>query len=118
MASVTKEITISAAPEAIWRVIADFADAPVRMAPGFIVDSRLDGPDVREVTFDGGFVARERLVTHDETRRRMVFTVFGGTVEPLHDNASIQVLSTADGGGRVVWTHDVLPGWPTNGART
>ncbi len=42
MASVQKEIIIDADPAAVWAIISDFSDGPIRMAPGFVTDSRLE----------------------------------------------------------------------------
>lgn len=109
MATVQKEIIIDADPAAVWTIIGDFADGPVQMAPGFVTDSRLDEPDVRVVTFADGTVARERLITLDEGTRRLVFSVIGGTMQPTHDNASMQVVPHGDGRSRFVWIHDVQP---------
>jgi carbon monoxide dehydrogenase subunit G len=108
MATVRKDILIEAPPEEIWSVVRDFATCPQRMAPGFVVDVELDGPDVRIVTFATGAVARERFVALDDDARRTVFSIVGGTARPVHDNASMQVL--AEGAAtRFVWIHDVLP---------
>jgi len=108
MASVSKEILIEAGPDEVWAVVRDFATCPSRMAPGFVVDTRLEGPDVRVVTFATGAVAHERFVAVDDEARRTVFSIIGGTAQPAHDNASMQVF--AEGRGtRFVWIHDVLP---------
>jgi hypothetical protein len=109
MASVQKEIIIDAAPADVWAIIGDFTDGPVRMAPGLVTGSRLDEPDVRVVTFADGTVARERLVALDDETRRLVFSVVGGTMQPTHDNASMQVVPHGDGRSRFVWIHDVQP---------
>jgi carbon monoxide dehydrogenase subunit G len=109
MATVQREIHIAAPPGQVWALLSDFHRAPVRMAPGFVTDSTPDGPDVRVVTFANGAVAREKFVAHDETSRRTVFSIIGGTVTPVHDNASMQVLDDGAGGCRFVWIHDVLP---------
>ena len=109
MATVHKEIIIEADPADVWAIIGDFTDGPVRMAPGLVTDSRLDEPDVRVVTFADGTVARERLITLDEETRRLVFSVIGDTMQPTHDNASMQVVAHGDGRSRFVWIHDVQP---------
>ncbi|MER5317928.1 SRPBCC family protein [Streptosporangium roseum] len=109
MASVQKEIIIDADPADVWAIIGDFTDGPVRMAPGLVTDSRLDEPDVRVVTFADGTVARERLTALDEETRRLAFSVIGGTMQPTHDNASMQVAPHGDGRSRFVWIHDVQP---------
>jgi carbon monoxide dehydrogenase subunit G len=109
MATVQREIRIGAPPGRVWALISDFHHAPVRMAPGFVVESVPDGPDVRVVTFASGAVARERFVACDEESRRAVFSIIGGTVVPVHDSSSMQVLDDGAGGSRFVWIHDVLP---------
>ncbi|ACZ91898.1 SRPBCC family protein [Streptosporangium roseum] len=109
MASVQKEIIIDADPADVWAIIGDFTDGPVRMAPGLVTDSRLDGPDIRVVTFADGTVARERLIALDDETRRLAFSVVGGTMQPTHDNASMQVAPHGDGRSRFVWIHDVQP---------
>ncbi|WP_433684176.1 SRPBCC family protein [Nocardia sp. CA-119907] len=108
MGSVEKEIIIEAPAEDVWAIIGDFAAGPIRMAPGFVTDSTLDGPDVRIVTFDNGTVLHERFIALDESQRRIVFSIVGGSVTPAHDNSSMQVFPHADG-SRFVWIHDTLP---------
>jgi len=108
MGSVEKEIIIEAPAEDVWAIIGDFAAGPIRMAPGFVTDSTLDGPDLRIVTFENGTVLHERFIALDETQRRIVFSIVGGSVTPAHDNSSMQVFQHADG-SRFVWIHDTLP---------
>ncbi|MFF0636870.1 SRPBCC family protein [Nocardia sp. NPDC004151] len=109
MASVQKEIIIDADPSAVWAIIGDFTDGPLRMAPGFVTDSRLDEADVRVVTLADGTVARERLIALDNERRRLVFSIIGDTMQPTHDNASMQVFPHGDGRSRFIWIHDTKP---------
>ncbi|MFD6455932.1 SRPBCC family protein [Nocardia sp. NPDC060220] len=109
MASVHKEILIDADPAQVWAVISDFTDGPVRMAPGFVTDSRLVEPGVRTATFADGTVVRERLIALDEQSRRIAYSVIGDTMQPTHDNASMQVFPHGDGHSRFVWIHDVQP---------
>ncbi|RDI54374.1 SRPBCC family protein [Nocardia mexicana] len=109
MASVYKEIVIQAPPEQVWAVLADFAEGPVRMAPGFVTESRVESPDTRVVTFSNGTVVHERRITLDEGARRFVYSVYGGTVPIEHDNASWQVFPEGEGGTRFVWSRDLLP---------
>jgi carbon monoxide dehydrogenase subunit G len=109
MATVQREIRIAAPPGRVWALVSDFHSAPVRMAPGFVTDSTPGGADVRVVTFASGAVARERFVACDETTHRTAYSIIGGTVAPVHDNACMQVLDDGTDGCRFVWTHDVLP---------
>ena len=57
MASIRKEILIAARPETVWAAIRDVGAVHTRLAPGFVVDSRLEG-ETRVVTFANGFVVR------------------------------------------------------------
>ncbi|WP_433710065.1 SRPBCC family protein [Nocardia sp. CA-084685] len=108
MGSVEREIIVEAPVEQVWAIIGDFAHGPIRMAPGFVTDSTLDGPDLRIVTFENGTVLHERFIALDEAERRIVFSIVGGSVTPAHDNSSMQVFPHADG-SRFVWIHDTLP---------
>jgi carbon monoxide dehydrogenase subunit G len=105
MASIHKDISLAASPAAVWNVVRDIGAVHTRFAPGFVVDTTMDGDD-RIVTFANGFVAREVIVDLDEGRRRLAYSVRSERI--AHHNASFQVL--ADGqGSRLVWIADVLP---------
>ncbi|WP_410657536.1 SRPBCC family protein [Amycolatopsis sp. lyj-112] len=106
MASITQEILIESSAEKVWEVLGDFDTGPSRMAPGFVVDTRIEA-DCRVVTFADGTVVRERRVTVDHDSRRIVYSVVGGNVE--HDNAVMQVVADGAERCRLVWTRDVLP---------
>jgi carbon monoxide dehydrogenase subunit G len=107
MASIRKEVSIAARPEDVWAAIQDVG-AVHRLAPGFVVDCRLEADgDARIVTFANGLVARELIVDIDEGARRLVWSVVEG--RPTHHNGSLQVLAEGEGRSRVVWIADVLP---------
>ncbi|MET8312054.1 SRPBCC family protein [Micromonospora sp. NPDC005173] len=108
MASIRKEIIIESSADKVWNVIRDFSAGPSRMAPGFVVDTRIEAAS-RVVTFADGTVARERLVSIDDVARRTVYSVVGDTIRPTHDNASMQVFDQGEARSRLVWIHDVLP---------
>ena len=105
MASIHKEISLSASPDAVWDVVRDVGAVHTRFAPGFVVDVAMED-GARMVTFGNGLVAREVIVDVDERRRRLAYSVRSERLS--HHNASFQVL--ADGSGsRLVWIADVLP---------
>ncbi|MFJ8917814.1 SRPBCC family protein [Amycolatopsis sp. NPDC102389] len=108
MASISNEIRIESSAGEVWEVIGDFATGPSRMAPGFVVDTRTEA-DCRVVTFADGTVVRERRITVDHDTRRIVYAVVGGSVQPEHDNAAMQVVADGERRCRLVWTRDVLP---------
>jgi carbon monoxide dehydrogenase subunit G len=105
MACIRKEILIDASPEDVWAAVRDWGALHERLAPGFAVDTCLDGDD-RIVTFGNGTVLRERLVDLDEQTRRLVWSIVDGPY--THHNASAQVFPDGEG-ARFVWTADLLP---------
>lgn len=106
MASIRKEILIDAPPEEVWGAVRDFGAVHRRLAPGFVVDVRLEG-DVRVVTFANGLVVREPLVDLDEKARRLAYAAVDGRA--THYNASMQVFADGQSRTRLVWVIDLLP---------
>lgn len=105
MATVRRSFAVAAHPQDVWDAIRDVGSVHTRLAPGFVLDTALDG-DVRQVTFANGLVVRERIVAVDDEARRLAYAIVGGTSE--HHSASFEVRE-AEGGSTVVWTTDVLP---------
>jgi hypothetical protein len=105
VASIHKEILLSSSPAVVWDVVRDIGAVHTRFAPGFVVDTVMEGDD-RIVTFGNGFVAREVIVDVDEPRRRLAYSVRSERI--AHHNASFQVLADAKG-SRLLWIADVLP---------
>jgi hypothetical protein len=106
MASIHKDISLDARPDDVWAAVRDYGAVHQRVAPGFVIDCKLDG-DSRIVTFANGNVAQELLVTFDDARKRLVYAVVSPRVK--QHSASIQVFAEGEGGSRVVWIADVLP---------
>jgi hypothetical protein len=89
MATIHKEIEIDRSEEFVWDVIRDVGNIHTRLVPGFVVDFKLEG-DWRTVTFANGMVARELIVSVDDTTRRhswaaqaesLIHADMGGTAE-------------------------------------
>ena len=107
MATVRKELRLTAAPDKVWAALADFGAVHLRVAPGFLTACQLEAPGVRTVTFANGSQARELLVTADAGARRLVYAIPPGD-RIAHYSASVEVFE--DGAGsRLVWTIDMLP---------
>jgi carbon monoxide dehydrogenase subunit G len=104
MATITREITVSSDPDTVWRAIRDVEETH-RLFPGVLVSTTIE-PGVRVVTFADGRVVREPILSIDDERRRLAWTVSGGPL--AHHNASMQVVADGDR-TRIVWTTDVLP---------
>lgn len=108
MASIHIEFDVEADCGQAWQVIGDWAAGPVRMAPGFVLACEATG-DVRVVRFADGFVARERLISRDESDCRIAYSLIGDSARPEHDNAVMQLAAEGPQRCRFRWTRDVLP---------
>ena len=107
MASIRKEIVIDEKSDAVWDAVRDVGAVHRRLAPGFVVDTRLEEA-ARIVTFANGMVARELIIDADDAARRLAWSVVGSP-RLTHHNASMQVFADGDRQCRVVWIADVLP---------
>ena len=106
MASIRREVSVAAGPAVVWAAIRDVGAVHERLAPGFVVDTKLE-EGARIVTFGNGVVARELIVDVDDEARRLAWSVVGGRM--THHNASLQVVAEGEGRSRVVWIADLLP---------
>ena len=106
MASIHKDIPIDTHPDEVWAAVRDFGAVHKRLAPGFVLDARLEG-DARVVTFANGTAARELLVDCDDARRRLVYAVISERLK--QHSASVQVLPDGDARTRLIWIVDLLP---------
>lgn len=106
MASIYREVEIDASAEAVWDAIRDFGSIHIRVVPGFVTDTKMDG-DARIVTFGNGTTAKELLVDCDDAKRRLVYAAVSERI--VHHNASVQVIERGNGLCRLIWYADVLP---------
>ncbi len=106
MASIRKEVQIKAPPGQVWDSLRDVGALHTRLAPGFVVDTRMDG-DARVVTFGNGMIVREDIVDIDDVAHRVVWAIVGGKFH--HYNGTAQVFADGAGISRFVWTADLLP---------
>ena len=107
MASIRKEVQVNARPETIWDAVRDVGAVHERLAPGFVVDTRME-EGARVVTFGNGQVARELIVDVDDEARRLAWAVVGSP-RLTHHNASLQIFAEGEGRSRIVWVTDLLP---------
>src|SRR5215212_7244817 len=105
MASIRIETEIEAPAEAAWSALRDWGAIHERLAPGFVVDARVDGGD-RLVRFFTGATLRERIVAVDDDRRRLAWSIVDGPY--AHHNGAAEVIDR-DGATLFVWTTDLLP---------
>ncbi len=106
MGTIRSELKTRAPASEVWSAIRDIGALHTRLAPGFVIDTKLE-PGARVVTFVNGVTLREPIVTLDDDARRLVWTAEGGRAR--HYNAALQVSELVDGLTSVVWTADFLP---------
>ena len=109
MATAHEEIDVAADPDTVWAALRDFGAVDTRLAPGFVTACRLDGDGTRVVRFVNGAEVREALVSIDDERRRLAYTVVESALGATHHHASAHVEPRPDGTSRFVWITDVLP---------
>ena len=106
MATIYKELTVQATAANVWAAIRDVGAVHTRLAQQFVTDTRLDG-DSRLVTFANGAVIRERIITIDDERRRLAYSVVEW--QTTHHNGTFQVFADGDHHTRILWIADLLP---------
>jgi hypothetical protein len=106
MATIQRDIEISASAAFVWDAIRDIQSPHLRLARGFVVATVAE-PGARTVTFGNGLSARELVVDLDDARMRFAYSIVAGRA--THHNASFQVQAVDAGRCRVNWITDVLP---------
>ena len=107
MPTIHLETIIDVPSSRVWDAARDVGALHNRLVPGFVAATEMLADaaiPTRRVTFVSGAVADERIVSIEDERRRLVWSIVG--VE--HHNGALQIFD-ADGGTRVTWTADVLP---------
>lgn len=108
MATVRKSVTISKPAALVWHAVSDAGQLHTRVAPGMVVDTRLeDNGEVRIVTFGNGMMLKEYMISNDDTTMRLAWSA--ESEQWSHHNASLQIFVLDDGMCEAVWTADVLP---------
>ena len=106
MASIRKEIRISAPVERVWDALKDVGALHTKLVPGFVKDTVLEG-NSRVVVFSNGMSVREDIVSVDAAQRRVAWAVVGQQFR--HYNGAAWVEADTKGGSRFIWTVDLLP---------
>jgi hypothetical protein len=108
MGSIRKEILVHAPPEQVWDAVRDVGAVHLRLTPGLVLDTQLEG-HTRILTFPDGGVVRELIVAVDDEMRRLAYAVIEGRMPLIHHHATFHVLPDGENYSRLVWTTDFLP---------
>lgn len=103
MAEGAVDVTVSAAPDAVWEKVGDFAGV-ADFFPG--IDSFRVEDDDRIIGMFGMEI-RERLVARDDAGRSITYSVVDGVPIDSHE-ATITVEAEGDG-SKVTWAYAVTP---------
>ena len=106
MPSIHKELEVAVDAGKAWAALRVVAEAGKLFAP-VLVNAQLDG-DVRTVRFANGSVVRERIVSVDDTKRRVAYSAIDGPGMTYH-HASMQIVDAGPERCLFVWITDFLP---------
>jgi uncharacterized protein YndB with AHSA1/START domain len=108
MVTIRKERTFDAPPDEVWDAVRAFDQLHERLARGFVVSCDGNGSE-RDIVFFNGAKARERLVSIDDDRRRLVYSVTESQLALEHHQSSVELAPAGDARTMFVWTTDALP---------
>jgi carbon monoxide dehydrogenase subunit G len=103
MAEGAVDVTVQAAPDAVWQKVGDFGGVG-DFFPG--IDSfRLEGDD--RVIGMFGMEIRERLVSRDDATRTICYSVVDGV--PIESHKATITVEPEGEGSKVTWAYEVTP---------
>jgi hypothetical protein len=105
MATIWFEAPMAVDAERAWQALRHVDLAHELFSP-VLVGGSMEGA-VRTVTFANGLVIQEQIITIDETRRRIAYTVLGDRFD--HHSASMQIVPTGEQSCQFLWISDFLP---------
>jgi carbon monoxide dehydrogenase subunit G len=103
MAEGSNDVTVDAAPDAVWAKVGDFGGVG-DFLPG-IDTFRLEGDDRIIGMF--GMEIRERLVSRDDATRTITYSIVEGV--PLESHTATMTVEAEGDGSKVTWSYDVEP---------
>lgn len=105
MVSVTRELALPCGADAAWEMLRDPSAAHHAFA-GVLTACTMEG-FIRRVTFANGMTAVEQILSIDDERRRIAYTVLGDMF--THHSAAMEIRDEGQGRCRFVWSSDFLP---------
>ena len=105
--NVSKETTVNASPNTVWKMIGDFNHLDVWHP--VVVDSVLVGDAtgvgaVRVLTLGNGASITEKLIAHDDNARSYSYAITESPLPVVGYESTISVMPAADGKSIVRWT--------------
>jgi len=106
MATIHREFEITATPDAAWKALRDVGR--VNELITFLGEVTVDG-DRRTCSLGEQGVLDELIVSVDDERRRLAYSIRASPFNFEYHHASMQVVPGEGPGARFVWTSDVKP---------
>ncbi len=106
MATIHREFPIAADAERAWAALRDVG--AVNQLITFLGEVTVDG-DRRTCEMGGHGTLDELIVSIDDERRRLAYTIQASPFDFTHHHASMQVVENGGTGATFVWTTDVKP---------
>lgn len=104
--SVTKEVSLNAAPDTVWKMVGGFNE--LDMWHPVVVNSQLDGEgmkpgDIRVLTLGNGAKITEKLVVHSNSKKTYTYAITESPLPVMDYVSTITVTKGDDGKSIVEW---------------
>ena len=104
--TVTKEVSLNASPETVWKLVGGFNDMDVWHP--VVVASKLSGAgmksgDVRVLSLGNGAKITEKLVVHSDAKRTYTYAITESPLPVMDYVSTITVSGAEDGMSKVEW---------------
>lgn len=106
MASIHREFEISSTPENAWAALRDVGK--INELISFLGKVTVDG-DHRVCELGDQGTLDELIVSVDDERKRLVYSILKSPFNLTHHSASMQVVPNSGPGARFIWTADLKP---------
>jgi len=106
MATIYREFEIGATPDAAWKALRDVGRIDELIT--FLGEVTVEG-DQRTCALGDQGTLDELIVSVDDERRRIAYSIRESPFNFQHHNASMQVLPNGGSGSRFIWTTDIKP---------
>ena len=106
MATIHHEFQIEAAPDKAWEMLRDVGK--LNQLISFLGEVTVEG-DRRTCSLGEGGTLSELIVSVDDQRRRVAYSILESPFNLEHHNSSMQVEPNGGTGSKFIWTTDIKP---------
>lgn len=106
MATIHREFQLGATPDEAWAALREIGK--INELITFLGEVTVDG-DRRTCELGDQGALDELIVSVDDDRRRLAYSILESPFDMEHHHASMQVVDNGDAGSTFIWTTDVKP---------